>query len=150
MLVEVGKFVEGLHDSNPQIVPLVVKTRKGYHVYIYLDRVYEVTHPKEVYIELMKKMIPYEMKYLDKNVIEDVMRLSRFPFSVHEVSGEKCPIVKLKKTEGKYSFISDKVRSLSIQRISGFHKQDVIWAIQVARDKAKEKGSKSPSRQRRK
>jgi DNA primase catalytic subunit len=142
LLKEVSQFIEMLYKRNPRIIPLIIKTRKGYHVYIFLDKIYEVENAKEVYIALMKRMMSNfskSLKYLDTNVVEDVMRLSRIPFSVHEKSGEKCLIVKMKKTVDGYSFEPDKIRSLAPLKVSGLGKIDVGLAIKVSRDTIKER-----------
>ena len=145
LLIEVGEFIEMLYKRNPRIIPLIIKTRKGYHVYIFLDRIYEVPEAKEVYIALMKRMMTNfgkPLKYLDTNVVEDVMRLSRIPFSVHEKSGEKCLIVKMKRTVDGYTFEPDKIRSTALNKVSGLGKRDVGLAIQVARETIKERAER--------
>ncbi len=145
LLIEVGQFIEMLYKRNPRIIPLVIKTRKGFHVYIFFDKIYEVPEAKEVYIALMRRMMSNfgkPLKYLDTNVVEDVMRLSRIPFSVHEVSGEKCLIVKMKRVGDKYTFEPDKIRSTALNKVSGLGMRDVGLAIQVARETIKERAER--------
>lgn len=142
LIIEVVQFLEMLYKRNPRIIPLIIKTRKGYHVYIFLDKVYIVENAKEVYVALMKRIISNfgrPLKYLDMNVVEDVMRLSRIPFSIHEKSGEKCLIVKMKKTVDGYSFEPDKIRSLALFKVSGLGETDVGMAWKVARETIEER-----------
>jgi hypothetical protein len=79
------------------------------------------------------------LKYLDMNVVEDVMRLSRIPFSIHEKSGEKCLIVKMKKRIDGYLFEPDKIRSLALFKVSGLGETDVGMAWKVAKETIEER-----------
>ena len=136
---EVINFVDFLihkRSISRKIQPMVVKTRKGYHVYIYFDKVYVFNDPqeyvKEVYRTLMLKHRElYEgmygtMKYLDERVDEDVMRMARIPLSVHEKSGLRCPILKL---NNDLKFEEDKIRGLSYYKNYSLKESDLLEAV---------------------
>lgn len=89
---EVGFFLKQICSLN--IKPLVVKTRKGYHVYIYFDKIYIFTEKKDflkrVYNQVEQRFLSgISLKYIDKSVIGDINRLCRIPLSIHEKSGEE-------------------------------------------------------------
>lgn len=130
--------------SGKGIVPLVVKTRKGFHVYIFLDKVYTVTGNneellKETYYQLqrsfmMDKKGGYE--YLDESVIGDLKRMCRIPTSIHEVSGEECYLVE--KIDGD-QIIPAKFRGLDNFRLSGLKDTDWLRAVGLAYDAIKKR-----------
>lgn len=88
-----------------KVEPLIVKTRKGYHVYIYFDSVYEINYSdkneeefwKEVYgklYDMFANMRRYkQFQYIDKSSRTDIKRLCRIPTSIHQKSGEECILV---------------------------------------------------------
>jgi hypothetical protein len=129
---EVKRFVYTLQEiRNPKLNPMVVKTNKGYHVYIYLDKVYEFSDSqnfvKEVYKTLVSTIKRYgNISFLDASTDEDLVRLCRVPFSVHQSSGKKCMILKL---NNKKEFEEDKIRSLSYYKDKGLKYSDVIDAV---------------------
>jgi len=109
------------------IVPLVVKTFKGYHIYIYFDKVYSITGDenfiKNVYYRLIKNVFgEFRSEYFDTTSQRDIYRLCRVPLSYHEKNDEECIIVdgKLKPT---------KIRGLSYYKYSGLSKKDIIRAM---------------------
>lgn len=130
--IEVKKFVYTLSEiRNPKINPMIVKTNKGYHVYIYLDKVYEFSDSqvfvKEVYKTLMSSIKKYgNISFLDPAIDEDIVRLSRIPFSIHQSSGNKCMIMKL---NNKREFEEEKLRGLEIYKDKGLKYSDVIQAV---------------------
>jgi hypothetical protein len=124
LVQEVGDFVDLLIKRKYK--PLIIKTCKGFHVYVFFDKIYDLSsYGSEVIGEMLKTFIlffnnyyyqkyGYDMKYSDKEVIEDIYRVSRVPYSIHEKSGEKCFIVKFnKQTDGTYIYTEDKIRSVS-------------------------------------
>jgi hypothetical protein len=133
--IEVKKFVGLLMDWKPNIQPMVVKTRKGYHVYIYFDKVYSINGTaefiKEVYATLMDifsgayESLYGKLKYLDPDVRKDVKRMSRVPLSIHEKSGQKCEFMKLK----NLNFETDKVRGLGYFKNDGLKEENLKKAI---------------------
>lgn len=80
--------------------PLVVFSGcKGYHIYIFLNRAYafsEVELAKEVYLSLQRALLRgLTLETLDRQVLGDIKRLSRIPFSLHEKSGNLCEPIDL-------------------------------------------------------
>ena len=109
METEVKFFLNHLDELN--IKPLVVKTCKGFHVYIFLDSVYgiegQIKLLKEVYKQLQIVLLEgHEYKYIDWHVVGDLNRLSRIPLSLHQKTGQECIIV-------DNQLRPDKIRSLS-------------------------------------
>jgi len=78
--------------------------RKGFHVDAYLRNVvqfptFQLEFVKKVYRNLQQKILAgLKLETLDPEVIGDVKRLERIPFSTHEVTGKICMPVDL---EGK-------------------------------------------------
>lgn len=75
---------------------LVFSGRKGYHLYVFLwstvqFHVHRQEVAKEVYSKLQEKLLKglvYET--LDRQVIGDIKRLARIPYSIHEKTGRTC------------------------------------------------------------
>lgn len=130
MPFEVIRFVNNLVSMN--LTPLIIKTRKGYHVYLYFDRIYEIDDNidfwKAVYGMLFSTFSKdgSTYKYIDSSSDEDIFRMSRIPFSIHEKSGEECIIVdtNLKPT---------KVRGLGHYRNHCLRKEDLLKAVKNTR-----------------
>jgi len=121
------------HLEKMGIIPLVVKTRKGYHVYIYFDRVYQIDNDEnfwcKVYGVLYERFIRgnrHEYVYVDKTSKEDIKRLCRIPTSIHQKTGEPCPVLdtKLRKT---------KFRSIEYYKMYGLKRDDLIDAVNFVR-----------------
>ena len=96
LAMEIQVFANALKKMGYE--PLIVKTRKGYHVYIFLRSILLVDQQdfnfwRKVYKKLQLMFIPRPFKYLDSAPIGDLKRFSRVPFSIHEKSGEKCILV---------------------------------------------------------
>ena len=135
MRFEVEFFLKKLEGRR--IVPLVVKTRKGFHVYIYLDQVYQLSVDnedllKEVYYQLQYNFMRDKKggyKYLDKAVVGDVKRMCRIPTSIHEVSGEECILIE-RIVNGNP--IPAKFRGIDQFRLSGLKSSDWLRAIESA------------------
>lgn len=135
MIIEVGIFLR--HLTKEGIVPLVVKTRKGYHVYIYFDRIYEVDINndededfwRKVYGVIHKRFVKgnrHEYKYVDTTSKEDIKRLCRVPTSIHQKSGEECIILDAKLRPTKF-------RSVEYFKIYGLKREDLIKAVEWVR-----------------
>lgn len=133
--IEMKKFLNYI-VTELEIKPLVIKTRKGYHIYIYFDRVYMLPVSKEEYREIYKTLMnrfisAYEsrfnksLEYFDPVVNEDIFRLCRIPFSIHEKSGEKCIIV-------GYDLKPDKLRSVEFFKLYGLKEKDIENAYKIA------------------
>jgi hypothetical protein len=140
MQKEVAFFVSRLEKKH--IVPLIVKTRKGFHVYIYLDKVYTVTDNNEDVLKETYFQLQYEFmrdkkggyKYLDEAVVGDFKRMCRIPTSIHEVSGEECFIVE--RIEGE-KIIPSKFRGIDDYRLGGLKDDAWIRAVSLAYDEIK-------------
>ncbi|MFQ6081274.1 MAG: DNA primase small subunit domain-containing protein [Candidatus Bathyarchaeia archaeon] len=79
------------------IQPLVAFSgRKGYHLYVFLwstvqFQVHRQEVAKEVYSTLQEKLLKgLVYKTLDRQVIGDIKRLARIPYSIHEKTGRIC------------------------------------------------------------
>lgn len=120
--VEVMQFANYL--SKLGIKPLILFSgNKGYHVYIFFDRVYTFDYQeydfwKMVYKRLMERFKNKDYKYMDSSTIGDLQQFARIPFSIHQKTGKEVIIVnnRLKR---------DKIRSLAFYRTYGL-KQKVI------------------------
>ncbi len=81
--------------------------RKGYHVDLYLKRtvtfdpnIHSLNLVKEVYKRLQEKILMgLTLRTLDRQVLGDLKRLERVPYSMHEKSGRLCQPIDL---EGKH------------------------------------------------
>jgi len=91
--VDVCRLCERLKRMS--LESLIVRTFRGYHVYVYLWRIveFELKHlelAKQVYTTLQQTLLQDQSyETLDPAVIGDVKRLSRVPYSLHE-SGVEC------------------------------------------------------------
>jgi hypothetical protein len=143
---ETREFINHL-EYDLQISPMVVRTRKGFHIHVYLPSVWvlPIDNPdvlKETYnllqIELLKRRdgsINY--KYFDTSVLGDVKRLCRIPYSIHQITGQECFIVKkiIKKSDTEYEVVPDKIRGLG--QYTSTPLRDFEWAFKMAVEKIK-------------
>lgn len=142
MRKEVSFFLSKLKGRG--IIPLVVKTRKGFHVYIYLDKVYTVTDNneevlKETYYQLQREFMRDKKggyEYLDNAVIGDFKRMCRIPTSVHEVSGEECYLIE--DIEGD-KITKAKFRGIDDFRLNGLKDEDWLRGVGLAYDEIKKR-----------
>lgn len=122
METEIKFFLKHLEELN--IKPLIVKTCKGFHVYVFLDYTYCIDKGqsellKKVYKELQLALLQgYDYKYIDWHVIGDINRLSRIPLSTHQKTGELCIII-------DNQLRPDKIRSLEFFRLYGLKEADI-------------------------
>lgn len=132
MIKEVMRFYSRLLDMN--LYPLVVKTKKGYHVYLYFDSVYEISNDedfwREVYKYLYNKFLldcggNYE--YVDTTSNTDIFRMARIPLSIHEISGEKCIIV-------DKNLELDKIRGITYYKNHCLRGEDLRKAVEKTRN----------------
>lgn len=130
MLQEIKIFL--YHVMKTGIQPLIIKTRKGYHIYIYLDRVYDIGKDedlnKEIYGELYKKFTKsnkHEYKYIDLTSDSDIFRMSRIPLSIHEKSGKECIVV-------DHNLKPTKFRSIEFYKMYGLRLDDLLLAKKTA------------------
>ena len=115
------------HLSEVHINPLVVKTRRGYHVHVFFDSVYQINDQtkfwKEVYRSLQLQLLSEcTCQYLDGAVIGDINRMCRIPLSIHEKSGQECNIVDSQLRE-------DKMRGIEYYKLYGLKQKDVLGAM---------------------
>lgn len=121
---EVKKFIKGIKEKI-----MIVKTRKGYHVYIFLQDIKEFSpknyeFAKKVYEELQKSFIDSNIEYnfMDGVTIGDLMRAARVPLTMHEKTGERCLIV-------DRNLNPTKIRELSSYRTYGITSDLVKQAV---------------------
>ena len=127
---EVKYFLKQL--STLKIKPLVIRTKRGYHVHVFFDSVYEINQElefwKQVYKQLQLAFLQgHDYRFIDYAVIGDINRMCRIPFSVHETSGEECPIVDSQLEQ-------DKVRSVEYFKLYGLKQKDIVLAMDEARE----------------
>jgi|SRR3972149_9893710 len=132
MIKEVMKFYFRLLDIG--LYPLVVKTKKGYHVYLYFDSVYEINNDenfwREVYKYLYNKYLNEcggNYEYVDTTSETDIYRMSRIPFSIHEKTGEKCIIV-------DEQLRPEKIRGIGNYKNHCLRGEDLKKAVEKTRD----------------
>jgi len=142
LIEEVKRFVQTIiNDWGFQ--PLIIKTRRGYHVYIYFDMVYRISKKihfwKVVYRILQEQFIDsYEakfkslLKYNDTSTLGDIKRLGRIPLSIHQKSGEECIIV-------KPNLKPDKLHSINYFRVYGLRRKHLKTAISLASKRQEQK-----------
>lgn len=127
---EVRYFLKQLDALN--IKPLVLRTRKGYHVHIFFDSVYEINQKidfwKQVYKQLQLRFLhDYNYRFIDYAVVGDINRMCRIPLSIHEKSGEECIVV-------DNQLEPDKTRSIEYFKLYGLKRKDVLYAMDKARE----------------
>lgn len=139
LLKEVEVFLRIIKQKF-RIIPLVIKTRRGFHVHIFLNKVYSLSIDdeevlKEVYNQLQIPFIKsFKRKYrfMDDAVLGDVKRFCRIPTSIHQENGLECYLVE-KIQDGK--IYQDKFRGLSYYRDNGLKSDDWLRAVDRARAK---------------
>lgn len=145
---QVLKFVETLDYE-----PFIVATRKGFHVYIFLRRIYEfqprnIPFAKEVFGVLglsllgIKKLYceleeddRKKWKYLDFGPLGDIMRMARVPLTKHEKTGLMCRIL-------NRSLEPTKVRGVELFRGYGLREDSVREAVELVKSYHKKQISK--------
>jgi hypothetical protein len=130
LIDEVKHFLNYLELQN--IKPLVIRTRKGYHVHVFFDSVYEINREvvfwKQVYKQLQLALLQdYNYRFIDCAVIGDINRMCRIPFSIHERSGVNCPVV-------NSQLETDKIRSIEYFKLYGLKQKDILSAMEKARE----------------
>ena len=135
----VGREVQQFVSKTNRNV-LIVKTYKGFHVYIFLRQVYpfsasKFNYAKKVYKELQEMYITEHYEFLDRRVVGDLNRFARVPLTRHEKSGQVCQILNenLKPT---------KVRSLDEYRTYGILPDEIELAIAIVDKKEEESREK--------
>ena len=135
---EVKHFLKQLDTLN--IKPLVIKTRRGYHVHVFFDSIYEINNELEFWKQVYKQL-QYELlkdrnyRFIDHSVLGDINRMCRIPLSIHEKSGEECIIVDTKLEQ-------DKIRSVEYFKLYGLKQKDLLSAMDKARELEKTRKQK--------
>jgi hypothetical protein len=145
---EVRVFVNSLRRFPRMLIPLIVKTRKGYHFYFYFDRIYEIDddieHWRRVYRGLQDRLAMlierYTYKYMDSAILGDIHRMARIPTSVHEASGEECQIL-------DSDFKPTKMRSLNYYRGFGLRESDIITIHEMVKEQEKKEKAEAEQTQ---
>jgi len=127
METEVKVFLH--HITKEGIVPLVVKTRKGYHVYIYFDKVYQIDSNEDFWKKVYKalhdrftKSNSHKYKFVDATSETDISRLCRIPTSIHQKNGKECIVLDL-------NLKPTKLRSIEYFKMYGLRHGDIIKAV---------------------
>jgi DNA primase catalytic subunit len=122
---EVKYFLKQLGCLN--IKPLVIRNRRGFHVHVFFDSVYEINQDlefwKQVYRQLQLALLQdHDYRFIDYAVVGDINRMCSIPFSIHEKSGEECVVVNGQLEE-------DKVRSVEYIKLYGLKQKDILAAM---------------------
>lgn len=133
---EVKNFVQMLSFEGRKIKPLIVKTRRGFHVYIFLDQIYEfnpknIDFAKAVYNRLCHKFLDrIKGEFIDSAVVGNIKQLARVPLSIHEKTGKLCIIVdeNLKPT---------KIRRIDFYKLYGLRKNEIMKIIKEVNEELK-------------
>lgn len=109
---DVRRFVNSIRP-----VSFIVRTRKGFHVYIFLRRAYtfDPKHRvlvKKLYRELQDYYTRGEYSMMDDQIVGDISRMARVPLTAHEKTGEICQVL-------DKNMNPTKIRSLEFYRIYG-------------------------------
>ncbi|MEM0053273.1 MAG: hypothetical protein QXL89_03740 [Nitrososphaeria archaeon] len=90
------KFIQALKEYYNAVALPMFSGRKGYHVYVFFKQpIYfepqNLDFAKEVYKLLQEALVKgLSLPTLDRQVLGDIKRLARAPFSRHEESGRHC------------------------------------------------------------
>jgi hypothetical protein len=127
---EVKWFIKNLGCLN--IKPLVIRTRRGYHLHVFFDSVYEINQEIEFWKQVYKQLqiallLDHDYRFIDYAVVGDINRMCRIPFSIHEKSGEECAVVNGLLEE-------DKVRSVEYFKLHGLKQKDILAAMDRAHE----------------
>jgi hypothetical protein len=93
---EALNFVDALHKYYGVRSLLVFSGRKGYHVHAWLWQTIEVRPNQEVWAKAIYKTLQDKLlkglhyETLDPEVLGDIKRLARVPYTVHEKSSQIC------------------------------------------------------------
>jgi hypothetical protein len=134
------QFIEELDEE-----PLIVRTRKGNHVYVFLRRIYEfdernVEFAKEVFgvlcLSRLKIWKVYselteqerkKWKYLDFAPLGDIMRMARVPLTPHEKNGVLCQIL-------DRNLEPTKVRDIDLFKAYGLREDLIREAVELVKN----------------
>jgi len=127
MKKEIKIFINQLRKRG--IIPLIIKTRKGYHFHVYFDSIYQIDNDEdfwrktyEAFYNGLLKGNSHKYKYADTTSSDDIFRLCRIPTSIHQKSGEECIILDM-------NLKPTKIRSLEYFKVNGLRREDFIRAV---------------------
>lgn len=125
---EVKRFVNSIKD---EVLPLIVETYKGYHIYLFLRQIFEVKpqnlgFAKRVYDKLQHMYIRERYVFMDDRIIGDIARLARVPITKHEATGKACLIV-------DENLNQTKVRHIEYFKIYGVPDSKVKKAVELVK-----------------
>jgi len=129
---DVRRFVKNLRP-----IPFIVKTRKGFHVYMFLRRAYTFNPKhrvlvKKLYKELQEYYIRGEYPMMDERILGDISRMARVPLTAHEKTGEICQVM-------DRNLNPTKIRSLEFYRTYGIPESIVEKTMKTVRLKERKK-----------
>lgn len=93
---ETSHFVNTLQKFYDIASLTVFSGNRGFHVYIWFWQVVEFKPPQEALAKAVYKLIQEKLlkgltyKTLDPEVLGDIKRLARLPYTIHQKSGLKC------------------------------------------------------------
>ncbi len=132
---EVKRFVSHIKENV-----MIVGTRKGYHVYIFLcqifpfeDRNFEFA--KKVYSSLQDRYTSGSYEFIDGLVLGDLNRFARLPFTRHEKTGKLCRVL-------DRNLNPTKVRNIEEYRTYGIRESVVERTIRATRQRIEEENEK--------
>ena len=121
-------------ETSHGIQPLIVKTRKGYHVYLFFDSIYEIDSDidywNDVYKELQMMFIKsnsHEYRYFD-SISSSIKNMARIPTSIHEISGEECKVLNV-------NLEPTKLRELNFYRLYGLKRKHLKLACDIVTER---------------
>jgi len=125
---EVKRFIYSIKD---EVLPLIVETYKGYHVYLFLRQVFvvkpqNIEFAKKVYDKLQHMYIREWFQFMDMRIVGDISRLARVPITKHEATGKPCLIV-------NENLKQVKVRHIEYFRIYGVPDSKVKKAVELVK-----------------
>ena len=133
---EVKRFVSHIQENV-----MIVGTRKGYHVYIFLCQIFpfedkNFEFAKKVYRSLQERYTSGTYEFMDGRVLGDLNRFARLPFTPHEKSGEICRVL-------DRNLNPTKVRNIEEYRTYGIRESIVEKTIKAIRNRIQEENIKS-------
>lgn len=93
---EAYHFVDALHKYYGVRSLPIYSGRRGYHVHVWLWQTIEIRSTQEVWAKAIYKTLQDKLlkglRYgtLDPEVLGDIKRLARVPYTIHEKSGQLC------------------------------------------------------------
>ena len=133
---EVKRFISHIKENI-----MIVGTRKGYHVYIFLCQIFpfedrNFKFAKKVYKSLQERYTDGSYEFMDGRVLGDLNRFARLPFTAHEKTGQLCRVL-------DRNLNPTKVRNIEEYRTYGIRESKVVRTIKATRRKIQEENEKA-------